>query len=346
MPERDYVDALLQDLHRDRVLVEGRELSAVFIGGGTPSLFSPLAIDRLLQGVSECLPIEKRAEITLEANPGALDRRHFPGYLAAGINRLSIGAQTFDDELLRALGRIHSSEEALSAYHGARAAGFGNINLDLMFGLPGQDEAGAVMDLELGLGLEPEHLSWYQLTIEPNTLFYHQPPDVPAEEALWVMQQAGQKLIADMGYQQYEISGYAREGYRCRHNLNYWQFGDYLGLGAGAHAKLTTSEGVLRYSKQRQPDRYMQTAGTKKCYSSYRWLQADDLRLEFMLNAMRLRKGVPKKFFSQRTGLSLDQLMKPMELALERGLIAPDDNRLRPTELGQLFLNDLLLLFE
>lgn len=347
VPEEDYIRALLEDLQQDLELVDGRSLDAVFIGGGTPSLFSPAAIERLVHGVSKCLPLAEHAEITMEANPGAVDYNNFSGYRAAGVNRLSVGAQSFDDVMLKRLGRIHSGAEILQAFRHARSAGFENVNLDLMFGLPGQTEEQALEDLRLGLNLEPEHLSWYQLTIEPNTLFQHQPPpNLPDDDRLWETQESGQQLLAGEGYSQYEVSAYARDGFRCQHNLNYWQFGDYLGVGAGAHSKVTSDKGVLRRSKERQPARYMKNSKTSAVIATEKWLKPRDLQLEFMLNAMRLKEGVPTYLYGERTGLQESSLADIVERAQEKELMERCDRWLKPTPMGHNFLNDLLALFQ
>ena len=347
LPEQDYVTALLADLEQSLDLVSGRPLEAIFIGGGTPSLFSPSTIDRLLNGVSRLMSLPSGLEVTLEANPGAVDDAHFPGYRAAGVNRLSLGAQSFENELLQQLGRIHSGAEVLNAFECARSAGFENINLDLMFGLPGQTPGQALADLRQAIALGPEHLSWYQLTIEPNTLFHHRlPHPLPDEERLWAIQEAGQQQLADRGYRQYEVSAYARDGSRCRHNLNYWRFGDYLGIGAGAHSKLSTERGILRFSRQRQPEHYMATAGTGRHIATESRLLQEDLRLEFMLNAMRLNEGVPTALFTDRTGLSAGCLSDGVRKAQQKGLMEQHDETLKPTPMGRNFLNDLLMLFQ
>lgn len=337
LPEQAYVEALLEDLRQEAARAGGRPVQTVFLGGGTPSLFSGNAIERILTGMRRSLLLEARAEITLEANPGAVDAGYFQAYRWAGVNRISIGAQSFNEAHLQALGRIHNPGEALQAFRRARQAGFDNINLDLMFGLPGQQLHEALADLRRAVALEPEHISWYQLTIEPNTRFHHQPPATPDDDLLWRMQEAGQALLADAGYAQYEVSAYARPGRACRHNLNYWQFGDYLALGAGAHGKFSTSGGVVRYSKQRHPERYQQTPRGEE-----RLLDDDDLQLEFMMNALRLNRGVAAEQFVRRTGLPLATLEPALAEARNRGLLEDDPAVLCPTPLGRAFLNDLL----
>jgi oxygen-independent coproporphyrinogen-3 oxidase len=339
-----YVDALLRDLVHEAGRRSLPELQSVFIGGGTPSLFGGTAIGRLLEGADRRVGIASEAEITLEANPGTAEAARFADYRAAGVNRLSIGVQSLDDTRLQALGRIHSAAEALHAYELARAAGFENINLDLMYGLPGQTVAQALTDLQRALALASEHLSWYQLTLEPNTLFHNSPPPLPDDDSLAEVMEAGQALLAEEGLRQYEISAYARAGAQCRHNLNYWQFGDYLGIGAGAHGKLTTTGRVERRSKQRHPAAYL-AAGDGPVQGE-RVLTAAELPVEFFLNTLRLIDGVPSRFFEERTWLPLSSVEGTLARARERGLLAADPQRLRATALGLRFLNDLLALFE
>lgn len=342
-----YVDALLADLVHDLPLTGGRPLHSIFLGGGTPSLFAPAQIGRLLAGVAARVPLADDLEVTLEANPGTVEAGRFAGYRAAGVNRLSIGVQSLDAGKLRALGRIHGPAEALRAAQSARAAGFDNFNLDLMFGLPQQDLDQALDDLGQALALAPPHLSWYQLTLEPNTRFAHAPPPLPDDDLLWDMQEAGQRLLADAGLQQYEISAYARPGHRCRHNLNYWTFGDYLGIGAGAHGKLTLADGrILRRSKPRHPQAYLAAAGTAAGVSDERWLDAADRPVEFMMNALRLNGGVAADLYPRRAGMDLADIAPQLDIARTRGLLDPDPGRLAPTALGRRFLNDLLGLFE
>ena len=286
-------------------------------------------------------------EITLEANPGTVDAGHFAGYRAAGVNRLSIGVQSLDDTMLQRLGRIHTASEAREAFRIARAAGFDNINLDLMYGLPGQSTGMAVADLREAIDLAPEHLSWYQLTLEPNTAFKAEPPEaMPGEDLLGEIAESGLQLLAGEGYAQYEVSAYASSDHRCRHNLNYWQFGDYIGIGAGAHGKLTVAgEGIVRRRKQRHPRRYMETALAGSALSGEQRLQDDDLLMEFMLNVLRLNVGVPATWFEHRTGLALAAIDQRLALARTQGLIEEDASLIRPTPMGRQYLNDLLLLF-
>lgn len=340
VPEQAYVAALLEDLELELAGLSGRQVGSLFIGGGTPSLFSGEAIFGLLEGIRARIGLAPDAEITLEANPGTVDAAHFRGYRQAGVNRLSIGVQAFDDAMLARLGRIHDARQAVAAFEAARAAGFDNINLDLMFGLPDQAQAGALEDLGRALALQPEHISWYQLTLEPNTLFHRQPPSLPADEALWAMQEAGLELLRAAGYRRYEISAFALEGRRCRHNLNYWRFGDYIGIGAGAHGKLTLEGGVLRYFKERHPQRYLgepRRRGERK-------VTGRELALEFLMNALRLVEGVDTALFAGRTGLSPEVLEPALSEARELGLLEP--GRLQATPRGMDFLNDLLLRFD
>ena len=341
-----YVDALLWDLDHEVARRPLPEIGSVFIGGGTPSLFGGAAIGRLLEGASQRLHLAREAEITLEANPGAAEAAHFSDYRAAGVNRLSIGVQSLDDAKLQALGRIHSASEAIHAFRLARDAGFDNINLDMMYGLPAQTTADMLADLRALLALQPEHVSWYELTLEPNTRFHHRPPPLPDEDHRVDMMERGQAVLAARGYRQYEISAYARDDHLCRHNLNYWRFGDYLGIGAGAHGKLTMPNyRVQRYSKQRQPAAYLSSAA-QGALSSERWVGDDELPVEFMLNALRLSAGVPTDLFAQHTGLGPDTLSSPLLQARRLGLMVDDPSRLEATPRGRRYLNDLLALFE
>ncbi|MEJ2575414.1 MAG: radical SAM family heme chaperone HemW [Gammaproteobacteria bacterium] len=345
LPGAAYVSALLADLAADAGPVAGRPVDSVFIGGGTPSLLEPAQLRRLLAGIGERLELTADCEITLEANPGAVDARRFAGYRAAGVNRLSIGVQSFDDRRLAALGRIHDGAAALTAFARARAAGFDNLNLDLMFGLPGQTLEDALTDLQTALELAPEHLSWYQLTLEPNTAFQRAPPPLPAHEAVADMQEAGQARLAAAELRQYEVSAYARPGRNCRHNTTYWTFGDYLGIGAGAHGKLTRADGrIERRHKVRHPTDYLAAAGRPAATAGARELTVGELGVEFMLNALRLREGVDEALFEARTGQRLALLAAPLAEARARGLLAAD--RLRATDLGWRFLDDLVSLFE
>lgn len=347
IPENAYVDALLADLEQDLPSAWGRVVESVFIGGGTPSLLSPDAVDRLLAGIRARTILKPDAEITLEANPGTVDSGRFRGFREAGINRLSIGIQTFNDEQLKAIGRIHDGRQAIAAAESAQAAGFDNFNLDLMFGLPGQDSAATLADLRTAIDLSPTHISWYELTIEPNTRFHANPPVRPDDDALWGMQQAGQPLLADHGFAQYEVSAYARRGRQCRHNLNYWRFGDYLGIGAGAHAKLSdaATQTVTRTSKQRHPRRYLETAGDPEGIAGRHALTVEDAVFEFAMNALRLNAGFTAKTFSAHTGLPADTVEAAVDASIAADLLECDGERLRASENGRRYLNELLQLW-
>ncbi|MDD0845159.1 radical SAM family heme chaperone HemW [Pseudomonas sp. Gutcm_11s] len=341
LPEEEYVDALLADLDADREHIYGRELTSIFFGGGTPSLFSAKALGRLLEGVQRRVPFAGDIEITLEANPGTFEQAKFRDYRSLGINRLSIGVQSFQEAKLKALGRIHDGNEAIRAADMARAAGFDNFNLDLMHGLPEQSIEDALFDLRTAIAQGPTHLSWYQLTMEPNTVFWSQPPELPEDDLLWDIQEAGQALLAAEGYGQYEVSAYAQAGKAARHNLNYWTFGDFLGIGAGAHAKLSAPDGrILRTWKTRLPKDYLDA--TKAFQAGERVLDAEELPFEFLMNVLRLTEGVPAALFEQRTGLPLASLDAARREAETRQLLQTDPSRLVATREGQLFLNDLL----
>jgi oxygen-independent coproporphyrinogen-3 oxidase len=346
LPEDAYVEALLADLRADLDLAAGRAAVSVFIGGGTPSLFSPAAIGRLLAGLAAELPLAPGAEVTLEANPGTVERGRFEGYAEAGVNRVSLGAQSFSAPRLATLGRIHSPGDIEAAVADLRRAGLGNFNLDLMYALPGQDLAGALADLDRALALEPAHLSHYQLTLEPGTAFFHRPPALPDDDLALDMQLAGQARLAEAGFAQYEVSAWARPGRRCRHNLAYWRFEDYLGLGAGAHGKATTPGGILRTERPKMPRDYM-ARGTAA--ASRREVPAAELPFEFMLNALRLTEGFTLPQFERATGLPASVVAPTIGALAGRGLIEealPDaKTRFRPTALGFRFLNDLQAAF-
>jgi len=350
-PYADYIDHLLADLDADRAdlgaALAGRPLISVFFGGGTPSLFSPELIKRLLDGVRERLPLADDTEITLETNPGTVEHGRFDGYLAAGVNRISFGVQSFDDDKLCRLGRIHSAAEAERAVKSAQDAGYANINLDLMYALPRQTLGGALADVDRAVALEPTHISHYQLTLEPNTVFAANPPPLPDDDHAWAMQEACEARLARAGYGQYEISAYARPGRRCAHNLNYWRFGDYLGIGAGAHGKLSdaASGQVHRRWKSRHPRAYMETAGTPARLGGDNIVPVDELPFEYMLNALRLIDGVPLQDFSERTGLSPAAITTKLHDAQQRGWLHRDPQLLRTTALGQRFLNDVIASF-
>ncbi|MBP5113971.1 radical SAM family heme chaperone HemW [Pseudomonas protegens] len=344
LPEEEYVDALLADLDQDLHAVHGRELSSIFFGGGTPSLFSAQALGRLLKGVEQRIRFAPDIEITLEANPGTFEQEKFTAYRALGINRLSIGIQSFQEQKLKALGRIHNGDEATRAAGMARQAGFDNFNLDLMHGLPDQSLDDALGDLRQAIAMKPTHLSWYQLTLEPNTVFWNQPPVLPEDDTLWDIQEAGQALLAEHGYAQYEVSAYAQPGRAARHNLNYWSFGDFIGIGAGAHGKLSHPDGrILRTWKTRLPKDYLNPA--KQFKAGEKALGNEELPFEFLMNALRLTDGVDAALFAQRTGLDLVSLAEGRRQAEQSGLLQVEPSRLAATARGQLFLNDLLQYF-
>ena len=347
LPERAYVDALLADLEQDLPRVWGRRIDSLFIGGGTPSLFSAEALDRLLSGLRARLPLRPDLEITLEANPGTVERSKFAEFREIGINRLSIGVQSFDDGHLHALGRIHDRRAAIAAAEAAHAAGLDNFNLDLMFGLPGQTVEQALSDIACALALQPAHLSYYQLTLEPNTRFYRSPPLLPDDETIDVIQDRAQEELARHGYPRYEVSAYARADRRCRHNLNYWEFGDYLGIGAGAHGKLTDPAAgqIQRLWKVKHPRDYLARAGTPAGVGGDAPVREAELPLEFLMNALRLVEGVPAALFGERAGLPLAALEPGWSQARARGLLENDPERLQASELGLRFLNDLLQAF-
>ena len=347
VPETAYVDALLDDLAQELPLIWGRRVESIFIGGGTPSLFSAAAIDQLFSGLRSLINFAPAIEITLESNPGSADSANYRGYREIGINRLSIGVQSFNDNHLQTLGRIHDGASAIAAFELAREAGFDNINLDLMFGLPQQTLDESRQDLAQAIALEPEHISLYQLTLEPNTLFHHQPPaGLPDDDLCWQQQQAGQIRLASAGYRQYEISAYARDGRRSAHNLNYWQFGDYLGIGAGAHGKVTIAgeNRVLRRVRKRQPRQYLAAQGHDRIANETELTEAD-LCFEFMLNALRLQDGFESRLFHDNTGLSLNHLIPTLKQAQQRQLIEFSGETIRPTALGFNHLNDLQAMF-
>jgi oxygen-independent coproporphyrinogen-3 oxidase len=364
LPVRAYVAALLADLDGDLhdfgEAIAGREILSVFFGGGTPSLFAPEAIAEILDGASARLKFARDCEITLETNPGTVEHGRFDGYARAGVNRISFGVQSFDDAMLRALGRIHSASEAEAAVKLAQDAGFDNLNLDLMYALPKQSLDGALADLERAIALAPAHISHYQLTLEPNTAFAANPPPLPDDDAAWTMQEACQAHLAKAGYAQYEVSAYARDGRRCAHNLNYWMFGDYLGIGAGAHGKISalgprdsglgkagpaTASPVRRRWKVKHPRAYLESAASAQRVGDDHEVPREQLPFEYMLNALRLIDGVPMNYFAERTGLSLEGIHAPLQQAIARGWLHDDETFLRTTGLGQRFLNDVIELF-
>lgn len=346
LPQAAYVAALLDDLRQDAGFIQGRPLHSIFIGGGTPSLFSADAYEQLLAGIRQHVPFASDIEITMEANPGTFEQQKFNDYRRVGFNRLSIGIQSFDAAQLKQLGRIHDRDEALRAAAIARDAGFDNFNLDLMFGLPGQRQQQALADLQQAIECNPTHLSWYQLTIEPNTEFFSRPPALPPDDAIADMQEAGIALLARNGFARYEISAFSRPGKASRHNLNYWQFGDYLGIGAGAHGKLTTlsadgSLHLVRTRKTRMPQHYMSSNGAY-CVEHKQVLPAE-LPFEFMMNALRLCNGVPATLFTPRTGVALPDVL--LDKLRNNGLLQTDSSRLAASRQGLAHLNTLLLEF-
>lgn len=342
LPEQEYIGHLLNDLEADLPLTSGREISTIFIGGGTPSLFSAEGMQQLLDGVRARIAVAANAEITMEANPGTVEADRFTGYQQAGINRISIGVQSFAADKLQRLGRIHGPQEAVRAAELATGLGLRSFNLDLMHGLPEQSLEEALADLRQAIALAPPHLSWYQLTIEPNTLFNSRPPVLPDEDMLWLIFSEGHKLLTGAGYEQYEISAYARPGYQCQHNLNYWRFGDYLGIGCGAHGKLSFTDGrILRTVKTRHPKGYLQGRYT----DNHSEVALDDRPFEFFMNRFRLLEPAPRADFPRFTGLGEESIRPAIEQALRAGYIEETASHWQLTEHGKLFLNSLLELF-
>ena len=362
LPEDDYVDALLDDFRHDLRYVQKRAISTIFIGGGTPSLLSASAYDRLLNGLQAMTAFTSDIEITLEANPGSAEREKFADYHSAGINRLSLGIQSFDPQQLQQLGRIHDEHDASRAIEFAHKAGFTRLNLDIMYGLQAQTLASAMSDLQQAIDAAPEHISWYQLTIEPNTVFYKHPPPLPPEDTLMDIQDSGLALLADNGFARYEVSAFAKAGGQARHNVNYWQFGDYLGIGAGAHGKITqrSRQRIIRMHKRKQPGHYLQAAAVVKkqaqtnaanLLNRYPYLadaapvESDQLPLEFLLNALRLRDGFTCQQFEQRTGLPFGLIGKQVESLRQQQLLRVDGNQISTTDHGYQFLNTVLEAF-
>jgi oxygen-independent coproporphyrinogen-3 oxidase len=349
LPEKRYVAALDRDLEMQAERVRGRSVQSVFFGGGTPSLFSPAAIGEILGSIGRRLTLDAHIEVTLEANPGTVERGRFAEYQSAGINRVSLGAQSFNDRHLGLLGRIHSTAETCAAAEELHASRLTNFNVDLMYGLPQQTVSAARDDVAAAIALRPQHVSHYQLTLEPGTVFYHRPPPLPHEDDIWQMQVECQQALAASGYEQYEISAYAQAGARCTHNLNYWQFGDYLGIGAGAHGKLTdaSANAIGRTAHVRQPRQYLEAIEAGGAGLERRTISPDDVPFEFMLNALRLLDGFDALQFQARTGLPLESLQPILATARSRGMIEPDGalGTCRPTEFGRRFLNDLQVLF-
>ncbi len=344
LPEQRYIDAVMADLEAALPLVWGRTVHSIFIGGGTPSLFSPDAIDRLLGGVRARLRLEPDCEITLEANPGTFEKDRFKAFRRAGVTRLSVGVQSFNDDNLKALGRVHDRAQALAAVEEAAQA-FDTFNLDIMYALPGQSMDDLKKDMATALALSPPHISIYHLTIEPNTYFAKFPPVIPEEDTAYDMLDLITDMTGAAGLHRYEVSAYARDGHRCFHNLNYWQFGDYLGLGAGAHSKLSFAHRVVRQVRFREPRLYMEKALAGNCVTQDEEISRADLPFEYMLNALRLKDGFGLQQFSERTGLAITAIQKGLEEAERKGLIERDFSRVKPSLRGFDFLNDLQSLF-
>ena len=344
IPEQDYIAALIADFEQTLPRVWGRRISSVFFGGGTPSLLSGAAVDTILAAVRARMPLNPDAEITLEANPGTVEAKRFRDYRAAGVNRLSLGIQSFNPHHLKALGRIHDDTQARRAIDIAREH-FDNFNVDLMYGLPQQTVAEALSDIEAALAFEPPHLSVYHLTLEPNTYFHRYPPKLPDDDTSAEMQTQIETALAARGFDNYETSAFARPGARCRHNLNYWLFGDYVGIGAGAHGKISFPDRVLREARYRQPRQFMEKALEGNAIQESHAVGGDDIGFEFMMNALRLNGGFEVSLFSERAGLPLAGVLKPLQEAERRGLITRDHQRVTPTLLGRRFLNELLQLF-
>jgi len=343
-PEQEYLDAVRTDLEMALPLIWGRKIYTIFVGGGTPSLMSAAGLDRLLSDVRTLLPLDSDCEITMEANPGTFEAEKFKSYRASGVNRLSIGIQSFNERHLKALGRIHDDNEARRAVEIARA-NFDNFNLDLMYALPSQTLEEARQDVETAMAFKPPHLSLYHLTMEPNTLFAKYPPTLPDDDTSADMQDMIAELTAANGYDQYEISAYAKEGRRARHNLNYWEFGDYLGIGAGAHSKLSFPHRILRQARYKQPKAYMEQIKLGAPVQEEYEIQREDMGFEFMLNTLRLHGGFDPNLFSERTGLSINAIEKQLNAAEAKGLLYRDYKIIKPTALGQRFLNDLQEMF-
>ncbi len=344
IPQREYVDALLADLQAALPQIWGRRILSVFIGGGTPSLMLPAELERLLDGVRALGYLAPAAEITLEANPGTVESERFAAFRQAGVTRLSLGVQSFDDEMLGRIGRVHDGRQACRAVEMA-LANFDRVNLDLMYALPGQDLAALQRDLDRALAFAPGHLSCYHLTLEPNTEFHARPPVLPDEDLAADMQCAIEQGLQEAGYQHYEVSAFARPGQRCQHNLNYWRFGDYLGIGAGAHGKLSSHQGIVRQLRHRHPKAYLEAAGRGEFVQESRQVTAEELPFEFMMNALRLNDGFPRELFAAVTGLPLQVAEDELVAARRDGLLAIDGETIRPTPLGRRFLNELLQRF-
>lgn len=342
IPEQAYVEALIKDLNNDLPWVQNRKLHSIFFGGGTPSLFSANAIETIVNEAQRCIGFKDNIEITLEANPGTSEQQKFADFRAAGINRLSIGVQSFDNRQLQALGRIHDGQQAYRALEMAQSAGFERLNIDLMHGLPNQNAGSALSDIEAAINSGVTHISWYQLTIEPNTEFFSSPPILPVEDQLADIQQAGQIRLQEAGFDQYEVSAFAMQGAVCEHNINYWQFGDYLGIGAGAHGKITLANKnrVIRTSKTRQPKHFL--AKPESPAANHKSIDKSQLPLEFMMNGLRLRSGVSADLFPVRTGLSAQTISQQIKKLQSQGLLKNEDSIYCTSDLGYRFLNTVL----
>lgn len=344
LPEHEYVKVLLQDLAADLPRVAGRTLKSIFFGGGTPSLFAPQSFETILNYVHSVLSCAPDIEITLEANPGTLEHKSFKDYRGAGINRISIGAQSFNNDSLKALGRIHTVDNIYKATDSIHSGGFKNLNIDIMYGLPNQTLEDVLFDLKTAIQLSPTHLSWYHLTIEPNTIFHHNPPKLPTDDHIFEMQEAGFELLKQYGFMQYEISAFAQKEFQCQHNRNYWEFGDYLGIGAGAHAKITAStQEIYRLWKIRYPKNYLRP--NTDLIAGEKILTQKELSFEFMLNALRLVEGFPMDLFTARTGLAVAHIQPLLNQAIKSQLLTVQNDYVKPTALGNRFLNDLVALF-
>ena len=344
IPEDEYIDALILDVAQQAELVSARQIISIYIGGGTPSLFSASGIKRLLHSVEEQLILAPKIEITIEANPGTLDQQNFTGFRDVGINRISIGVQSFHDAQLKTLGRVHTAKTAKDAIKTAKQAGFENFNIDLMYALPKQTMSEAALDIQQAISLEPTHISYYQLTLEPNTYFYKHPPLLPDHALAWEMQLQGMGLLAQHDFQQYEISAYAKPSFSCLHNKNYWQFGDYLGIGAGAHQKLSNlREGtILRSEKPRNPQQYIRQMKSDAERNCPQWLSEIDIGFEYLLNALRLKNGFNRKQFENHTGLAFKQLQSQLAMLQNEGLIIVEQENICCSEKGYRFLDDVL----
>lgn len=344
IPEKEYITKLLLDLEQDLTLIKNRNIKSIYFGGGTPSLFSAKSFSELLEKIQKKLSFSHDIEITMEANPGSLEYKDFKDYKAAGINRVSLGAQTFSNTMLNTLGRVHSSKDIYKAIENLNNSGIDNYNIDIMYGLPGQSLNEAMHDLKQALILNPSHLSWYNLTIEPNTYFYKHPPKLPNEDLIFKIMQEGKSLLNKSDIICYEVSAYSkRDSYKSVHNLNYWEFGDYIGIGAGAHGKLTSNDKVLRTWKTRNPNDYLKR-NSDFCAGT-RTLNKSELIFEFMLNALRLDKGFSLELFKTTTNLNLEDIQNKINITLDKGLINFSNNHIMPTELGKKYLNNLCEIF-